>query len=142
MKDHFIVGLLIQWLIIIHSSSISINVIRLMSCIIISSSSSSHWFHPYHYIVNLVMITSYHSTNSRILQSWHYTKSHHHYLQAALSTSSSGLLTAVAPFSRYLAIVPSLVQVNSKEGQGFVDLIPYISVHELVILGRDVLYAW
>ena len=124
MKDHLIAGQLIRWLIIIHSSGIAINVMLSMSRIIIISSSSSHRFHPYRYIVNLVMIASNQSANSQILQSWYKVTS---------SSSPSCIInilkrlidrccTVFTKVTCHRAIAASLVQdklLFSKEGQGF-----------------------
>ena len=108
MKDHLIVGQLIWWLIIIQSSGIAINVMLSMSRIIIIIIVPPVPFTPV-YCQSCNDCIYY---NSQILKSWYYTKSHYHHLQATLSTSSSDLLTAVAPFSQYRAIGRSLVQVN------------------------------
>ena len=91
---------------------------------IISSSSSSHRFHPYRYIVNLVMIASNQSANSQILQSWYKVTS---------SSSPSCIInilkrlidrccTVFTNVTCHRAIAASLVQdklLFSKEGQGF-----------------------
>ena len=75
------------------------------------------------------------------------TKSHHHHhLQAASSTSSSGSLTNIASFSQMVsfhrAIIGTSKLLFSKEGKciQLVDLIPYISVHELVFFW-DVMFS-
>ena len=134
MKDHFIVGLLFQWLIIIHSNDIAINVILSMSrIIIISSLSSSHQFHPYRYIVNLVIIASNQSdkfTNTTVMVQSHIiiiSKLHHQHPQAAhwpMLHRFHEWYRAIAPS----AIIDTSKFLFSKEGQciRLVDLIPHI----------------
>ena len=83
------------------------------------SSSLSHRFHPYWYgyIVNLMMIASNQSANSRILQSWYKVTSSSspvciidilkRFLNRCCAVFTNGIVS-----SRHCAIAPSLIQVN------------------------------
>ena len=149
MQDHFIVGLLYQWLIIIHSSGIAIKVILSMSRIYISTSYHHRRRPTYSIHTGTLSILRWLHQISLLIHEYYSngTKSHHHHhLQAASSTSSSGSLTNIASFSQMVsfhrAIIGTSKLLFSKEGKciQLVDLIPYISVHELVFFW-DVMFS-